>query len=116
MFEVNVWLFGKPAWELEIEKKVDVKEIRAKGEELKIRLELAADILEKLEKAGWELSGTLYNVYCYSPKKYKTEEECVKALKDLGIDPEDVNIQEMDYECEDDEDDDEIDDEEKDKV
>ena len=59
--EVDLFLFGKPEWEMNMEE-VSASEIREKGEELKERLNRIAEIMEKLEGAGWERAGALQHL------------------------------------------------------
>jgi hypothetical protein len=65
--EVSIFLFGKPAWEIEgleggeLDEAL-IEEIRAKGKELSQSLEEAADALTRLKAIGWEGTGTLYDI------------------------------------------------------
>ena len=99
--EVLVWLFGKPAWELDIEG-VDVTEgmadeIELEGKELQARLSRAAQVVRKLVKSGWEGSGGLYDLSLY---KAIPLEQAEKELADLGISVDEVNLEELEPEFE----------------
>jgi len=97
--EISIYLFGKPSWEMNIEGgKATPQMLREKGDELKVRLYGAADVLEKLLKNGWTLAeayGTLYVLQLY---KNVTLEEAREELKKLGIDPEEYYLDEMEEE------------------
>ena len=91
--EVDLFLFGKPEWEMNIEE-VSASEIREKGEELRERLNRIAEIMEKLENAGWERAGaSLYSISFY---KDIAIEDAKEELRQLGIDPEEVGLMEID--------------------
>lgn len=90
MVSISLYLFGKPEWEIDTEK-AKPAEFKKLGEELKARLERAAEIIEKLEKAGWKRSGGLYDISFY--KKAKIE-DVKKELKELGINEKEISIEE----------------------
>ena len=93
--EADLFLFGKPAWELDMEE-ASAEEIRKKGDEIKERLYRIAEIMEKLEQAGWErYSASLYSISFY---KEINEEEAREELRRLGIDPEEVSLMEIEEE------------------
>ena len=93
--EADLFLFGKPAWELDMEE-ASAEEIRKKGDEIKERLYRIAAIMEKLEQAGWErYSASLYSISFY---KEINEEEAKEELRRLGIDPEEVSLMEIEEE------------------
>jgi len=101
MMEVVLFLFGKPEWEIENMERVSASEIRKKAEELRERLQRIAEIVEKLENAGWKRGGaTLYDIIFY---KDITAEEAEKELRQLGIDPEEVGLTEIEEEEEEEE-------------
>ena len=90
--EVDLFLFGKPEWEMNMEE-VSASEIREKGEELRERLHRIAEIMEKLENAGWERAGaSLYSISFY---KDIAIEDAKEELRQLGIDPEEVGLMEI---------------------
>jgi len=95
--EVDLFLFGKPEWEMNMEE-VSASEIREKGEELRERLSRIAEIMEKLENAGWERAGaSLYSISFY---KDIAIEDAKEELRQLGIDPEEVSLMEIEEEDE----------------
>ena len=95
--EVDLFLFGKPEWEMNMEE-VSASEIREKGEELRERLSRIAEIMEKLEGAGWERAGaSLYSISFY---KDIAIEDAKEELRQLGIDPEEVGLIEIEEEDE----------------
>ena len=97
MAEVDLFLFGKPAWELDMED-ASAEEIRKKGDEIKERLHRIAEIMEKLENAGWERAGaSLYSISFY---KDIAIEDAKEELRQLGIDPEEVGLMEIEEEDE----------------
>jgi hypothetical protein len=108
---VTLWLFGKPGHELNEGEEVQADQIRALAQGMKERLELAADIVEKLTGAGWEAQMGLYDVMLYNPY-VRTEADVRTRLDDLGIDPDEVSILEFEGD-EDDEDFDELEGEEE---
>ena len=95
---MDLFLFGKPEWEIENMEEVSAEEIRKKGDEIKERLYRIASIMEKLEQAGWErYSASLYSISFY---KEINEEEAREELRRLGIDPEEVSLMEIEEEDE----------------
>jgi len=99
--EALLFLFGKPEWEIENLGEASASELREKGEELRERLHRIAEIVEKLEDAGWERAGaTPYDIIFY---KDITAEEAEKELRQLGIDPEEVGLTEIEEEEEEEE-------------
>lgn len=96
MIEIAVELFGKPSWELSIEGgRIDPGEIRAKGGELKERLERTAEIAEKLLAGGWEYFNAAGSIYDLRFSKEVTRGEVERELRSLGIDPAWVSIEEL---------------------
>jgi hypothetical protein len=93
---VSVFLFGKPAWEIEgLEgSPVDLELLNAIascGQELGRRLARAAELGKKLVVKGWEGYGLLYDVEFYKSVTLKDAEE---ELKGLGIEPDEVSMRE----------------------
>lgn len=93
---VSVFLFGKPAWEIEgLEgSPVDLEllsAIASCGQELSRRLARAAELGKKLVVKGWEGYGLLYEVEFYKEVTLKDAEE---ELKGLGIEADEVSIRE----------------------
>ena len=81
MAEISLYLFGKPEWELDLDK-AEPGEFRELGDSLRERLYRVAEITEKLEKNGWKRSGALYDIYFYKEAK---REEAERELEELGI-------------------------------
>jgi hypothetical protein len=93
---VSVFLFGKPAWEIDgLEgSPVDpqlLSAIASCGQELGRRLARAAELGKKLLVRGWEGYGLLYEVEFFKAVTLKDAEEELKAL---GIEPDEVSIRE----------------------
>jgi len=93
---VSVFLFGKPAWEIEGMEgsPVDLEllsAIASCGQELNRRLTRAAELGRKLVVRGWEGYGLLYDLEFYKTLSLKEAEEEMKAL---GIEPDEVSIRE----------------------
>jgi hypothetical protein len=88
-----LYLYGKPGQELDEGGEVTPEQLRALGKDLHARLEQAADIVEKLGNAGWEIQMGLYDV-CMIHPYLNTAAAVEEKLRDLGIDPEHVCIDE----------------------
>jgi hypothetical protein len=93
---VSVFLFGKPAWEIDgLEgSPVDLELLEAIascGEELGRRLARVAELGRRLVERGWEGYGLLYDVEFYKSLTLRDAEEELKAL---GIEPDEVSIRE----------------------
>ena len=87
--EVSIFLFGKPAWEIDgFENgeltEVMIQQIREKGKELSKGLDGAANTLTQLMKKGWEGTGTLYDVSLF---KDIALGEARRELAEMGLDP-----------------------------
>ena len=95
MIEAQLWLYGKPSWDLEIEGKKHIEPaiLKSHGAFLKDHLEKTADLLEKLQNAGWkvvESYGAIYAITLYKKiNMFNAKEE----LKKLGISLEEVNLE-----------------------
>jgi hypothetical protein len=93
--EVNLWLFGKPAWEMEIEGwKIDEwtpEELEEKGKELQRRMQRKADITRNLLLNGWKGEGGLYTISFY---KKAPIEKAKNELAALWIKPDEVSLEE----------------------
>jgi hypothetical protein len=99
--EVSIFLFGKPAWEIDGFEggelnEVMIQKIREKGKDLGESLDEAANTLTQLMKKGWGGTGTLYDVILF---KDVALGDARRELTEMGLDPESA------YELEDDEDD-----------
>jgi len=88
MAEISLYLFGKPEWELDLDK-AEPGEFRELGDSLRERLYRTAEITEKLEKGGWERSGALYDICFYKEVKGK---EAERELDELGIKEDEIYI------------------------
>ena len=87
--EVNTFLFGKPAWEIDGLEGAElsaalVEEIRKKGAELNKNLGESAEALTRLMKKGWTGTGTLYDVSLF---KDVSLGEAHRELVGMGLDP-----------------------------
>jgi len=94
---VSVFLFGKPACEIDrLEgSPVDLellREVALCGQELGTRLARVAELGAKLVEKGWEGVGLLYDIDFYKAVSMKDAEEELKAL---GIEPDEVSIREV---------------------
>jgi hypothetical protein len=97
-----VWLFGKPAWELEGLEGGELDseffdEVGALGKELHERLEWASRTAKVLLDHGWSPGGGLYDITFYKPI---SEELARKELQELGLNPDDLSIEEEEIEDE----------------
>lgn len=93
---VSVFLFGKPAWEIErLEgSPVDLEllnEVAVCGRDLDTRLARAAELGKKLVEKGWEGVGRLYDIDFYKSVSLRDAEDELKALR---IEPDEVTIKE----------------------
>lgn len=93
---VSLFLFGKPAWEIEGMEgsPVDFELLEAVascGAELAERLGRAAEMGRKMVANGWEGYGLTYEVVFY---KGVTLREAEEELKSMGIEPDEVAIRE----------------------
>jgi hypothetical protein len=95
MAQIMIFLFGKPGQELEEGGEVTSAQLRELGKILHARLEEAAEIVSKLESAGWAAQMTLYDVLLTHPY-LNTRMAVEEQLDNLGIDPESVTIDEWD--------------------
>jgi hypothetical protein len=91
----SLFLFGKPAWEIEdLEGELNFKtleEIYALGKELNERLQWVARIARELLNHGWDAYGTLYDIDFYKLVPFEVAE---KELKELGLDPDKLGLEE----------------------
>jgi hypothetical protein len=94
---LSLWLFGKPGHELNEGGEVTPEELRALAGHMHGRLTEAADIVEKLTNAGWDVQMGLYDVFISHPY-ITTQAQAEEKLLDLGIDPEKLYIDEFEDE------------------
>jgi len=102
--EVSIHLYGKPAWDLEIEVEFNAEKIINMGKYLNEWLPKVVEIGKKLIDNGWEYYGGLYDV---NFTKNITKEETKEELKKLNVDLDCVNINEEEFEDEEESEDDE---------
>src|SRR5262245_61821031 len=90
---VNVCLplFGAPADELEAEKAISGKQLRALGHELRERLLKAAELLERMEAGGWSAQPAMYEVVL-TRFGVETREQAEQQIRAIGIDPSELMI------------------------
>jgi len=94
---VSIHLFLKPSWEMDIEgvDHIDPEILRRKGDQLRERLHAAAEIVDKLQSNGWPMmsgSGAIYDLeFVWEADRESAE----KRLIELGIEPGDVGIEEV---------------------
>jgi hypothetical protein len=97
---LSLWLFGKPAWEIKDLEGGDVtpkllKEIEALGKELQERLQWITKVSRELLTSGWDGYGTLYDIDFL---KAVSLEQAKKELKQMGLNPDDFNLEEEEIE------------------
>lgn len=103
MLMMNLYLFGKPAWEIDGEgQPVDPKQIRDVATGLHARLIEVAEIMEKLQNAGWQNNLGLYDV-AFFHQEVTTKKLALDHLNSLGINPDLFMIEEDEDEDEDEE-------------
>lgn len=97
MVEISIWLFGKPAWEMDIEGQEITSGVmfEEKAKELYDRLVEVSVVVEKLLTKEWSISGALYDLYA---RKDISEEEAKKELKSLDLNPDDFTFMEFEDE------------------
>jgi hypothetical protein len=100
---ITLPLFYKPAYEFGEDTEVTGDNVRALGKNLAERLNFIADVLDKLQGAGWDGQVTLYDIMLSHPF-LRTMDEARAQLNGLGIDPEQVNLDEIEDEDEEEED------------
>src|SRR5262249_44734850 len=90
---VNVCLplFGDPGRELETQGPVKGQHLRTLGDELRERLQKAADALDRLEAAGWSGNVAMYEVVL-THSRVQTQEDAERELRAAGIDPAELMI------------------------
>ena len=92
---ITIFLFGKPAWELDLEgRDADremVDELGRLGDELKSRLDYISGLTKTLLENGWSGSGGLYDIYF---RKDVAVEEARVELERLGVETRGLDIEE----------------------
>jgi len=89
-------LFGKPGWMLNEGQPVTADALTDLAEYLSVHLLDTAAILEKLSKHGWKNECSMYSIVLIPKSPFKTAVEAVQELIRLGIDPQDVDIDDED--------------------
>jgi hypothetical protein len=84
-------LFGEPGRELEGEKTVSGRQLRELGEQLRERLQKAADSLDKLKAGGWTAQVALYEAIL-TRDGVETREQAEAQLRAAGVDPNELMI------------------------
>ena len=85
MVRFVLWLYGKPAWDMELEGELDKdfsNVLRNIGYMHKEWLHKVADIYDELIENGWEAYGTLYDIDFY---KNISVEKAEEEFKKLGL-------------------------------
>ena len=97
-------LFGKPAWEIEgLEEEVNFRvldEVNKVGKDLQERLHSAAQLRRELLNRGWEGHGALYDLHFYKDVPIGAAKQ---ELKEIGLNPDGLDPEEMKLEDESDE-------------
>jgi len=88
---------GKPEWMISSEKEINSEEFRKMGDWFKEHLGNISNMLDKLQKNGWEIDMGLYDLFCYHDN-INTEKEAKIELKKLGLNPKDFSIDEFEDE------------------
>ncbi len=83
MLEINLYLFGKPQWELST-KNITAHTLHKKALALSQRLQRAAHITKKLQANGWSVFLDTYSLIFYH-ESITTQKEAKKLFKKLGI-------------------------------
>lgn len=93
--QIWLFLFGKPAWEIDLEgQEVDdvmLEALEKLGDELKERLLQITRVTRILLQDGWSASGGLYDIWFF---KDVDPERARKELLALGLGPDDVQVEE----------------------
>jgi len=93
--ELCIFLFGSPEWEMGFtDNEIESGEMfREKARELYERLNDIAELVDKLVLNGWILKGGMYEIWAYKDVSY---EDAYTELVELGVDPKDVILEEID--------------------
>ena len=99
MIELELWLYGKPAWDMNLEsnRNISADIFRATGEAIHKHLQEVADIFEKLSAHGWKHEGLLYTIVFYKDA-VTTKEQARAELKELQISPKIASVVELEDE------------------
>jgi hypothetical protein len=88
---VSLPLFGPPGRELEEGASLQSRQVRDLAADLHERLLKVADTLDKLRADGWSAQVAMYDALLSAPG-VETQEEAVRRLSALGINPEELMI------------------------
>jgi hypothetical protein len=105
---VSLFLFGKPAQELDKEgEEIEAGHVRALAGELNERLLKAADAIDRLTAHGWDATMMLYDVTLTHPYIH-TEVEARGRFEDLGLNADEFCFMELEDEDDFEEEEDEL--------
>ncbi len=98
--EIDLWT--KPSWMMDIEgkNKIDVKKLKEMGNWFKEYLSKISEIIDKLQKNGWEMAecyGAIYSLSFYK-EEADTGKKAKAELKKLGISLKEVSVMEWEDE------------------
>jgi len=101
MILINIFLYGKPSWDMKIEgkRRLNPEILKKQGNYLKEHMYEVADIVKKLQKANWEMSkayGALYSLEFSKEGLNKKEAEI--ELKKIGVSIKSISIEEFEDE------------------
>ena len=98
MIELNLWLYGKPSWDMEIEgkKELDPALLRSHASFMKKHLESTAEIIEKLQQAGWKLAASYGAVYTLTFYKRTSKFQVERELATFDIDLKEIHFEQID--------------------
>jgi len=88
---VSLPLFGNPGRELEEGDPVRGRQLRDLARDLQERLDRAADLVDQLVLDGWTTAAAQFDVLLLH-RDVQTQDQAVKRLRALGIDPEALMI------------------------
>ena len=102
MINVEIGLWTKPSWMVDIEgkSKIDVKMLKEMGDFFKEHLNKISDVINKLQKNDWIMSecyGAIYSLSFYK-EGIETEKEAKREMKKLGINLKNIDIMEFEDE------------------
>ena len=97
MIEINLWLYGKPSWNMEIEGKnfIEPALLKNHGVALKDHLERTAELLHILQKSGWKIAESYGAIYELTLYKNTNMIKAEKEILSLGIDPAELKIEQV---------------------
>jgi len=106
IIEISLHLYGKPSWDLDIEGKsyIDPLIFKKHADHMRDHLYFIGEVLEKLQENNWKVAESYGAIYALSVYKegVDTKEDAEKELIKIGIDPEEIDIMELEDEDDDD--------------